>query len=53
MRDEDIYIDCLVKTASAEQTVVMETIHAVKMVKENLPVGTVLGSVTYPRSAGS
>lgn len=43
LRDEDIYIDCLVKTASAEQEVVMETIRAVKMVKENLPVGTVLG----------
>jgi len=43
LRDEDIYIDCLVKTASAEQENVMETIKAVKMVKSELGVGTVLG----------
>jgi len=43
LRDEDIYIDCLVKTASAEQGNVMETIKAVKMVKSELGVGTVLG----------
>lgn len=43
LRDEDIYIDCLVKTASAEQAVVMETIRTVRMVKEELPVGVVLG----------
>jgi len=43
LRDEDIYIDCLVKTASAEQTQVMETIKALKMVKDELHVGTVLG----------
>ncbi|MGE5391656.1 MAG: homocysteine S-methyltransferase family protein [Deltaproteobacteria bacterium] len=43
LRDEDIYIDCLVKTASAEQENVMETIKAVRMVKGELGVGTVLG----------
>lgn len=43
LRDEDIFIDCLVKTASAEQTYVMEAIKAVRIVKEQLGVGTVLG----------
>lgn len=43
LRDEDIYIDCLVKTASAEQAQVMETLKALKMVKEKLGVRTVLG----------
>lgn len=43
LRDEDIYIDCLVKTASAEQAQVMETIKAVQLIKETLPVRTVLG----------
>lgn len=43
LRDEDIYIDSLVKTASAEQNQVMETIKALKMIKEELKVGTVLG----------
>ncbi|CFX95025.1 5-methyltetrahydrofolate-homocysteine S-methyltransferase, bacterial [Syntrophomonas zehnderi OL-4] len=43
LRKEDIFIDCLVKTASAQQEQVMETIQAVKMVKEDLGVGTVLG----------
>lgn len=43
LRDEDIYIDCLVKTASAEQAQVMETIQALQMVKNELGVGTVLG----------
>lgn len=43
LRDEDIYIDCLVKTASAEQSQVMETIRAVQMIKKTLPVRTVLG----------
>ncbi len=43
LRDEDIFIDCLVKTASAQQEQVMETIRAVKMIKEELGVGTVLG----------
>lgn len=39
---QDIIIDCLVLTASAQQAEVMETIKAVKMVKE-LGVHTVLG----------
>lgn len=43
LRDEDIYIDTLVKTASAEQSLVMETIKALQMVKSELGVGTVLG----------
>lgn len=43
LRDEDIYIDTLVKTASAEQSLVMETIKALQMVKRELGVGTVLG----------
>lgn len=40
---EDIYIDCLTLTASAEQAAVRETLKAVKMVKEKLGVKTVLG----------
>lgn len=43
LRDEDVFIDCLVKTASAEQMQVMETLAAVRQVKEELGVGTVLG----------
>lgn len=43
LREEDIYIDCLVKTASAEQGQVMETITALGQVKDELGVGTVLG----------
>ncbi len=43
LRDEDIYIDCLVKTASAEQAQVMETLKALQTVKRDLPVRTVLG----------
>ncbi len=43
LRDEDIYIDCLVKTASAEQGQVMETLKALQTVKRQLPVRTVLG----------
>ena len=39
----DIYIDCLTLTASAEQEAVMETLKAIKMVKERLGVGTILG----------
>lgn len=39
----DIYIDCLTLTASAEQDGVMETIRAVRMVKERLGLKTVLG----------
>ena len=40
---EDIFIDCLVVTASAQQALVKETLKAVRMVKENLGVKTVLG----------
>lgn len=40
---EDIIIDCLVLTASAQQSDVQETIKAVKLVKERLGVKTVLG----------
>lgn len=43
LRDEDIYIDCLVQTASAEQGQVMETIRCLGMIKEQLGLGTVLG----------
>lgn len=40
---EDIFIDCLVVTASAQQDLVIETLRAVKLVKETLGVKTVLG----------
>ena len=40
---EDIFIDCLVVTASAQQTLVKETLRAVKLVKEELGVKTILG----------
>ena len=40
---EDILVDCLVMTASANQKTVMETVKAVRMVKEKLGVKTVLG----------
>lgn len=40
---EDIFIDCLVVTASAQQELVYETLRAVKLVKEELGVKTVLG----------
>ena len=40
---EDIYIDCLTLTASAEQAGVMETLKAIRMVKEKLGLKTVLG----------
>lgn len=43
LRNEDVLIDCLVKTASAEQPFVMEAIKALRMVKEQLGAGTVLG----------
>lgn len=43
LRDEDIFIDCLVKTASAEQAQVMETLGALRKVKQELGVATVLG----------
>jgi 5-methyltetrahydrofolate--homocysteine methyltransferase len=40
---EDIYIDCLTLTASAEQAAVMETLKALHRVKEELGLKTVLG----------
>ena len=40
---EDIIIDCLVLTASAQQSLVIETINAIKLVKSRLGVKTVLG----------
>lgn len=40
---EDIFIDCLVVTASAQQELVKETLKAVRLVKEELGVKTVLG----------
>ncbi len=40
---EDIYIDCLCLTASAQQEAVMETLKAIKMVKDELGLKTVLG----------
>lgn len=40
---EDIIIDCLVLTASAQQSLVIETIKAIRLVKEHLGVKTVLG----------
>lgn len=43
IRRRDIFIDCLTLTASAEQAAVMETLKAVKMVREKLGVNTVLG----------
>ncbi len=39
----DILIDCLVVTASAQQELVIETLRAVRLVKEKLGVKTVLG----------
>ncbi|QGU94763.1 homocysteine methyltransferase [Clostridium bovifaecis] len=43
IKKEDILIDCLVLTASAQQSEVMETVKAVKMVKEKFGVKTLLG----------
>ena len=40
---EDILIDCLTLTASAQQLEVEETLKAIKLVKEKLKVKTVLG----------
>ena len=40
---EDIIVDCLVLTASAQQREVQETIKAVRLVKEKLNVKTTLG----------
>lgn len=43
IKKEDVYIDCLTLTVSAQQEEVMETLKAVKMVKELLGVKTLLG----------
>ncbi len=43
IRREDVYIDCLTLTASAEQAGVMETLHAVSRVRNELGLHTVLG----------
>ncbi|MBD5640466.1 homocysteine S-methyltransferase family protein [Clostridium botulinum] len=43
IKREDIFIDCLVLTASAQQEDVGETLKAVALVKEKLNVKTVLG----------
>ncbi|MGE5676678.1 MAG: homocysteine S-methyltransferase family protein [Pseudomonadota bacterium] len=43
IRREDIIVDCLVLTASAQQKEVQETIKAVALVKEKLGVKTTLG----------
>ncbi len=40
---EDIIIDCLVLTASSHQNQMMETLNAVRLVKQELGVKTVLG----------
>lgn len=40
---EDVLIDCLVLTASAQQTQVKETLKAIRLVKQELGVKTVLG----------
>ncbi len=40
---EDVYIDCLTLTASAEQDGVMETLNALRRVKTELGLKTVLG----------
>lgn len=40
---EDVYIDCLTLTASAQQKEVVETLKAMEMVKRHLGVKTVLG----------
>lgn len=43
IKKEDVFIDCLVLTVSAQQKEVQETLKAVRMVKEKLGVKTVLG----------
>ncbi len=43
IRKEDVYIDCLTLTASAEQAGVRETLKAIRMVKDRLGLKTVLG----------
>ena len=43
IKRQDIFIDCLSLTVSAQQDEAMETIKAIKMVKENLGCKTILG----------
>ena len=43
IKRQDIFIDCLSLTVSAQQNEAMETIKAIKMVKENLGCKTILG----------
>ena len=43
IRKEDIFIDCLSLTVSAQQSEAMETIKAIKLVKDKLGVKTILG----------
>ncbi len=43
IRKEDIFIDCLTLTASAEQEAVLETLNALEKVKKELGLKTVLG----------
>ncbi|MBE6061959.1 MAG: homocysteine methyltransferase [Clostridium butyricum] len=43
IRRENVFIDCLVLTVSAQQKEVQETLKAVRMVKERLQVKTLLG----------
>ncbi len=43
IRKEDVYIDCLTLTASAEQENVMSTVVALRRVKQELGLKTVLG----------
>lgn len=43
IRREDVYIDCLTLTASAEQKAANETLNALRAVKDDLGLKTVLG----------
>lgn len=43
IRKEDVFIDCLTLTVSAEQSAAMETLNAVQRVKNELGLKTVLG----------
>lgn len=43
IKREDVYIDCLTLTVSAQQKEVMETLKALRVVKEKLKVKTLLG----------
>ncbi|MCR5485278.1 MAG: homocysteine S-methyltransferase family protein [Clostridiales bacterium] len=43
IKKEDVLVDCLVMTASASQSMVMETLRALTLVKQRLGLKTVLG----------